>query len=433
MRDRIILHVDYDSFFASVEQQANPFLRNKVVGVTSANSNKGIIVAPSIQAKRVGIKTGMPVFKARALYKNIILVKSDFVKYTHVQKESLKIFAKYTDKIEPFSIDEAFLDITQTCKFFGTPENVALEIKSELRKTIGTLITCSIGIGPNKSMAKIASEINKPNGIFKLTRNNMEEVYKEIELTDVCGIGKATAKKLRDLDINNLEDLAKTNYAILKLNFGNSLANFLTDIVKGTESSGVSSIDFKRVPKSMGHQHTLSSSTKDKLIIRATIKGLTELLARRLRKYKMRCTGLSLYIKDERGLGREAKQSFTKGVDSGQILFEILHQLYLGLNVEQRVRFIGIRAYKLESARYSVLGLFEEETRNELPKPNSNRNTSARSQENTLQQIKYDRKEALSKLLDSLNNVWGTKTIFFGTEIHAGEVQGKTSSFISYD
>ncbi|MCA9750417.1 MAG: DNA polymerase IV, partial [Romboutsia sp.] len=163
--DRVIMHIDYDSFFASVEQQVNPKLRGRPIAVGGSSVRRGIVCAASREAKKLGVKTAMPLFKAKEICPDLIMVRGDGTKYKHIQKESLKIFAKYTDKVEPFSIDEAFLDVTATVSFFPSVRDMALRIKEDIKNNFGEYITCSIGIGPNKLVAKLVSDLEKPNGI----------------------------------------------------------------------------------------------------------------------------------------------------------------------------------------------------------------------------------------------------------------------------
>src|SRR3989344_8090628 len=175
---KIILHIDFDSFFASVEQQYNFSLRGKPIGVLAANS-RSCIIASSREAKRLGIKTGARSFEAKQICPSIALVPADFIKYFEISKKFLNICKDYSPFVELFSIDEVFIDITKTEHLFGDAYQIIKKIKDRIRIEIGGYITASIGASHNKLLAKMASSINKPNGIFEIKSLDVDEIYKK--------------------------------------------------------------------------------------------------------------------------------------------------------------------------------------------------------------------------------------------------------------
>ena len=188
--DRIIIHIDFDSFFASVEQQYNPFLRGRPIGVIAKNG-RTCIIASSREAKKLGIKTGSRSWEAKKIYPKVILVPADFNKYWEISRKFLKICSCYSPFVELFSIDEVFIDISPTLHLFeNSPYKIIYLIKERIKYEIGEYITASVGISHNRLLAKMASGLNKPNGVFKVDTSNIDEVYEKAKLTDVCGIGE---------------------------------------------------------------------------------------------------------------------------------------------------------------------------------------------------------------------------------------------------
>jgi DNA polymerase-4 len=192
---RIILHIDFDSFFASVEQQFNPVFRGKPLGVTATNG-RTCIIAASREAKRFGVKTAMNVYKAETLCPDLLLTSADFVKYWEVSKKFINICKDFSPFVEVFSIDELFMDITKTAHLFGGAYGLIDKLKKRIELEIGPYITVSVGVSHNKLLAKLGSGLKKPNGIVTITKRNLATVYEHAELTDICGIGNQICKRL---------------------------------------------------------------------------------------------------------------------------------------------------------------------------------------------------------------------------------------------
>lgn len=188
-----ILHLDMDSFFASVEQQANPKLVGRPVGIIKG-PGRSCIIASSKEAKKLGIKTGTFVWEAKKIYPKIIFVPADFDKYFFVTKKFIEICSRYSPDLEVFSIDELFLDVTQTNHLFGGVWEVCKKVKQDIKREIGEHITCSIGISYNRLLAKLASAVRKPDGIFEITPENRDKVLFKTKLSSICGIGLQTEK-----------------------------------------------------------------------------------------------------------------------------------------------------------------------------------------------------------------------------------------------
>jgi len=340
--ERNILHIDFDSFFASVEQQANPLLRGKPIGVTGNSLTKGVVCAASIEAKRYGVKTGMPLFEAKKLCPNIIPVKGDFTKYQYIHEESLKIFNKYTNLVEPFSIDEAFLDITNTAKLFRSPENIAFLIKKDVFEHFGPYITCSIGIGPNKLMAKLVSDFNKPNGLFRVTKNNMNEVLKSVKLTDFCGIGPKINARLNSIGILNVKQLQDVDMETLYKEFGNLESRFLRNLSFGIGDTGIKNIEYNPEVKSIGHQHTLSKNTGDIGEIKSNLYRLSDMVGRRLRKKHLMGRTISIYLRDSDFKGLQQRITIKEHTDNSWKIFRTTTKLLNDMKWNRNTRLVGV-------------------------------------------------------------------------------------------
>ncbi|NIS38423.1 DNA polymerase IV [Candidatus Saccharibacteria bacterium] len=275
------MHIDMNSYFASVEQQANPHFRGQPVGVCAYLSKNGCIIAASKEAKALGVGTGAIVQEAKKLIPQIKLVECDPVKYRHVTQGIFSIFRDYTQIVEPYSIDEAFLDLTGHIKNFRFAKKVAQEIKKRIKKEIGDWLTCSIGISFTRFLAKVASELQKPDGLTLVKPRHIPGLYKRLELTDVWGINFRMAARLNRLGILSLMDL----YNYPETNILQILGRpgwYLWAKIRGEEIEEVDP-DAQKLPKSIGHSYCLPVVTRDLDYLGKILMKLCEKTGRRLR------------------------------------------------------------------------------------------------------------------------------------------------------
>ncbi|MBI2620715.1 DNA polymerase IV [candidate division WWE3 bacterium] len=407
-QERIVLHIDFDSFFASVEQQANPEIRGKPVGVTGSSTTRGVVCAASIEAKKRGVKTGTPLYKAKLICPDITIVKGDFTKYQHIHEKSLEIFNKFTDLVEPFSIDEAFLEITDTVKFFVSPENIASLIKEEFKRTLGPYITCSIGVAPNKLLAKLASDLKKPNGLFRITKENLQAVLNSIKLKDLCGIGTKVETRLNKLNIHTTEDLKKASVVDLQREFGTVRAEFLKNLSLGIDDGPVQPANLYRAAKSIGHQHTLSKNTKDETVVKSNTKRLADMVGRRLRKSAMMGKTVSIYLRDKNMLGYNGQTTLHNYTDDTQKIFRAAEKLLdfgkWKKAIDKEIRLIGITVSNLVPKTQTDYPLFADEQKT----------------------------ERLTSASDLINDKYGDFTLIHANTLTADTTKGKISSFLRY-
>lgn len=273
---RTILHLDMNSYFATAEQQANPWLRGRPVGVVKAEGRECVIAA-SIEAKKFGVKTGVTVWDAKRLCPQIILVPSDMDKYFSLTQRMIKILADYSPTLEVFSIDECFVDVSQTQKFWtGGVYEMALELKQKVKESLGEWIKCSIGISFTKLLAKLASEMKKPDGLTFLTPENYLRETENVAVSEVCGIGRARTTILQSMGVTTLGEARRL-----------SLPREIEDLVWLRIDEPVVAVEDLQAAKSVSRTFTTFKvlSTKDEVLRLA--RNLIEEACAKLREMGM--------------------------------------------------------------------------------------------------------------------------------------------------
>lgn len=276
---KIIICADMDAYFASVEQQANPKLRGKPIAVIGSGA-RTVITTRSYEAREYGVKTGMNIYEARKLCPHIIFVTGDNGKYTYTCKELEKIYQRYTPDVEVYSIDEAFLDITTTHHLFGGPEAIGWSIRSEIKKKFG--INCTVGIAPNILIAKLASDIAKPDGLRWIKHEDLPSLLEDMPVKELWGIGSKTTARLVELGIRTCGELGRASASLLRSKFG-IIGEHLKAMGMGLCSRPL--IVHQEDPKSIGHSMTLQKNISDRREIEAHILKLSAMTGRRARRY----------------------------------------------------------------------------------------------------------------------------------------------------
>jgi len=249
---RKIIHIDMDAFYASIEQRDNPELRGKPVAV-GGSRQRGVVAAASYEARKFGVRSAMPSVVAKRKCPKLIFVRPHFETYQEVSAQINDIFHEYTDLVEPLSLDEAFLDVTENKKNISIATDIALEIKERIKKE--TLLTASAGVSFNKFLAKIASDYRKPDGLFIIKPSNAEKFIEDLPIGKFYGVGTVTADKMHKLGIANGKDLKNWSLEALIRNFGKS-GMFFYDIARGIDDRPVNSL---RIRKSIGAENTFDT------------------------------------------------------------------------------------------------------------------------------------------------------------------------------
>ncbi len=289
----LIMHVDLNSCFATVEQQASPLLRGKPIVVAAYNSPNGCVVAPSIEAKQFGIKTGMTVRDAKVLCPLVIVKTPDPPKYRAIHLQFKKIFQDYSPDVVPKSIDEAIIDFTHTYALHKKSlTEIGMEIKRRMREEIGEWIRCNIGIGTNRFLAKTAAGLHKPDGLDIITHENLHEVYGKLKLTDLCGINTRYEARLNSKGIFTPLQFVDAPLQKLQREVFASINGYYWYLrLRGWE---IDEVEFKR--KSFGQSYALGKKTADKQELSRLLMKLTEKMARRMRKAKFAASGVHVAL-----------------------------------------------------------------------------------------------------------------------------------------
>ncbi|MEO8065597.1 MAG: DNA polymerase IV [Candidatus Doudnabacteria bacterium] len=338
-----IMLVDMNSFFASVEQQANPALRGKPLGISNSRLEASCLIGTSKEAKALGIKNGTPLYKARQLCPKILVVESEPEKYREVNRRINRIFGDYTEVLEAYSVDESFLDLRMSKL---NPLLIGSQIKKRIRQEVGEWLTCSVGIAENKFMAKLAASMEKPDGLSVLWREHLPEVYKNKKLTDLWGISHGWKNRLEKLGITNPGQLLGYPVANLIALFGKP-GYFIWQRVNGLETDSLhSSLRTSWVaseePKSFGHSWVLNFRTTDRERLKTAVLRLAEKASRRMRAAGFVANGmyLSVALVDGNYLHRSKKLKYR--IETGLELYREALDIWKPWQFEQDVMHIAV-------------------------------------------------------------------------------------------
>jgi DNA polymerase IV len=339
---RKIIHIDMDAFFASVEQLDHPELRGKPVAV-GGSGPRSVVAAASYEARKYGVRSAMPSVTAKRLCPDLIFVRHNFDRYTEVSSRVFSILKDYTDLVEPLSIDEAFLDVTHDKKNIGSATVIAKKIRSEINLKTG--LTASAGISVNKFLAKIASEINKPDGLFLIKPEEAEKFIENLHIEKFYGIGKVTALKMHNLGIHNGSDLKRWDLVSLVRNFGKS-GVFFFDIARGIDERPVEPYQER---KSVGTELTYEKDLTTSFEIIAELYKLEKELMDRLEHAETSGRTITLKIKfsDFRQITRSRTvQNYIRDFVS---LHREVTAIRKSIKLENpRIRLLGISVTNLE-------------------------------------------------------------------------------------
>lgn len=380
------MHIDMDGFFASCEQQSNPLLRGKPVGVVPYLNDRSTILASSYEAKAMGIKTGTRVVEAKRIYPKINLVLANPNKYRFINDKFMKVFKKFTPNVSAKSIDEARLDFKGSKFLKGNKthqekmQNIANKIKTDLKKQVGEYVTCSIGVGANSFIAKVASNINKPNGYYYVDHNNIHTFYDVLNLQDLHGVGPQIAARLNRSGIFTPLDFLNTD--IYKLRGEFKLFGYHWYLrLRGYETDD---IDFTK--KNVGNSFHLTKFTNDINYIKIVMLKLAEKTGSRLRKHKLkaRCFSVYLVFSDGTHFSKSHRQ---------KVYFDSTNDLY-----KQFLFILNQNPYKNKQVR--ILGI----STSMLIK------TKIGNQYDLFGETK--RKEDFYKAIDEINNTFGKFTMY---------------------
>lgn len=309
MGQRHILHCDCNCFYASVEMQEHPELRGKSIAVCGdPEARHGIVLTASYPAKRMGVKTGMPIWEAKQHCRDLIIVPASFGKYQKYSGYVREVFNDYTDQVESFGLDEAWLDITGSVGLFGSPVKIAKEISVRIKRELG--ITVSIGVSFNKITAKLGSDYKKPDAITVIEPDTYKQIVYPLPVGDLLYVGNATQRKLGSYGIRTIGQLAETNPEVLKGWFG-VMGYTLSAFARGLDQTPVAKQDAHSAIKSVGNSATTPRDLTTDEDIWLMLVLLSESVAMRMRDLGSKCNVVEVYLRDNELSGLHAAESWT--------------------------------------------------------------------------------------------------------------------------
>ena len=386
-----ILHVDMDAFFAAVEQLDNPELRGKPVLVGGNPRERGVVAAASYEARPFGCHSAMPMAKALHLCPKAIVVLPRFERYEEVSRKIFDVFDQFTPLVEPLSIDEAFLDVAGSVRLFGSPDQIARELKQRIKAE--TKLTASAGVAPNKFLAKLASDLEKPDGLVIVRPDQVQAFLDPLPISRLWGVGKATLPRLEELGVRTFGDARRLTESELRERFGEAGGQFYR-LVRGIDDREVVP---DREAKSMSNEITFPVDLEDHECLRAVLLEQAEQVARRLRRYGLTARTVTLKIRSGDFTTITRRVTLEAPTDQTDLLWQAVGELFDRWSRQEAfpVRLIGMGVSQLAAGTGQQLSLFGQE--------------QAR------------RHRALDRTLDTIRDRFGEDAIARGRAPHAGD------------
>lgn len=380
--NRTILHSDCNCFYASVECALNPALRGKAIAVSgNPEQRHGIILAKSEEAKKFGVKTGEPIWQAKQKCPQLITLPPNFSKYIEYSRKAKEIYYDYTDMVESFGLDEAWLDVTGSRKLFGNGFEIAEKISNRIKKELN--ITVSIGVSYNKIFAKIGSDYKKPDAITIISKENFKTLVWNLPAEDLLYVGHATRKKMNNMGIFTIGQIANTPVNILKSNLG-KWGEILHRFANGNDTSTVSLYNQRSPVKSIGNSTTTPRNLQNLNDVKIVMGVLADSVSRRMREQGLSCGVVSISVRDNSLYSFTRQKKLTTYTDiTGEILNTAIELFIHNYSWHSPIRSLGLNLSDLHcKASGTQLSLFDDNT-------------------------KRLRKEKLDKTTDALKNKFG--------------------------
>ena len=339
---RKIIHVDMDAFYASVEQMDNPELKGKPL-VVGGSENRGVVAAASYEARKFGVRSAISGVLAKKYCPELIFVRPRFERYREISEAIRKIFFEYTDLVEPLSLDEAYLDVTQNKKGIPSASLIAMEIRQRIFDEVG--LTASAGISTNKFVAKIASDFNKPNGQTTVAPHEVEPFLEKLPIKKFYGVGKVTADKMYQLGIFTGSDLKNQSKEFLEKHFGKS-GDFYYNVVRGIHRSEVKPF---RIAKSVAAEHTFDENLSSEIFMLEKLQQIAEQLVKRIRKSNVAAKTVTLKIKYSDFSLQTRSKTLPYFISDKGLILETATELLYQEKMKDSVRLLGISLSNLNN------------------------------------------------------------------------------------
>lgn len=357
--DKIILHIDMNNFFASVETLYHPEYRDVPMAVGGdVEERHGIILAKNIHAKKFGVQTAEPIWQAKKKCPNLVLCRPHSERYVKYSNLAYDIYAQYTDKIESFGLDECWLDVTGSTRLFGNGVEIAEKIRKRIKEELG--LTVSIGVSFTKEFAKLGSDYKKPDAVTEFSRENYKEIVWNLPVEDILYVGKATAATLNKYGIKTIGQIANSDPTLIKKLLGKN-GHSLWRVANGLDSTEVQNIDAEKDVKSISNSTTTSKDMVSEKDVKVIMFALCEKVASRLRKDNFVAYGISVSLRrnDLYTYGHQ-KQCEIAMSDSTSI-FNVAFMLFKEIWDKKPLRSIGVKAFSLSEDDVVQCSLYPEE------------------------------------------------------------------------
>lgn len=351
------MHIDLNSCFAIIEQQANPLIRHKPVAIAAYNSPKGAILASSYEAKALGIKLMINVREAKMLYKDIIILTPDPEKYFDAHRRFKNVLLNYTDQVTPKSVDEFVIDFHDSRLIHQSLSlhEIGKRIKQDIKESLGEYVTVNIGIGPNRFLAKLAAGLNKPDGLDTIQSTNLRTIYNHLELDDLPGINKRYRARLNLAGIYTPLQFLDASAHQLKSEVFHSITGVYWYLrLRGHE---IDTISFNR--KSFGQQYALGDKTTDLEKLSRLLMKLSEKTGRRMRQQNYHAYGIHLWLTFENRVYWTKSQKTQAALYSTRDIYLQAVRLLYQVVIPARVTNLGVTVFNLEQVTPQQLGLFD--------------------------------------------------------------------------
>lgn len=356
--ERIVFHIDQNCYFASVEMIDHPEYRNVPMAVAGDEEKRhGIILAKNEIASKAGVKTAEAIWEAKRKCPDLITVPSHYDLYVSISKKLKAMYTEYTDQVEPFGIDECWLDMTEYCSD-KNPVLVADEIRARVRNEFG--LTCSVGVSFNKVFAKLGSDYKKPDATTYIGKDNYKDIVWPLPVSDLLFAGKKSAAKLKDINVITIGDLASADQLFLAEYLGKA-GTMLWRYANGLDDSAVARADYERELKSINNSTTTPEDMSTPQQVYGTLKGLCAGTSMRLRRRGLETAGVALYVRDRDLNKYEHQRGLLIPTDSSGKIYEAAKKLFdESYDWHAPIRSIGIKCSKLTKAgKGSQISLFE--------------------------------------------------------------------------
>lgn len=385
--DRTILHIDVNNFFASIEIMLNPNLKGFPVAVCGSEDDRhGIVLAKSYEAKKFGVKTAETVWQAKKKCPNLIIVPPQYEEYKKYSKLIQNIYYSYTDQVEPFGLDECWLDVTGSLKLFGNVENIAEEIKERVKKEIG--VTVSIGVSFTKTFAKLGSDLKKPDAITYISKENFKNIVWPLVTNEIIGVGKSTFKILEEMNLKTIGELANCDISLLEQKLGKH-GRILWKRVNGIDDEIVDANMYIASPKSIGNGKTFRNDLTKINDIRSAFQNLTYEISNKLKKHRLEAKNIQIVIRDNQFNDKQLQCELPTITSSSLIITNTAMDLFKKYKWNKPIRALTIRAINLiKEGTNDQISLFEEKD-------------------------EYEKIKKIDKVMFEINNKFGPNSVKF--------------------